>query len=277
MLLEYIIWNPSPDIFTIPGINWPLKWYGVMWLMGFLLSQQIMFHFFKKDNKPVQDVESLTIYIFISSIIGARFGHFLFYEPYAFIENPLQIILPPYAGLASHGGAVGILTGLYLFCRNKNYNYLWMLDRLVIVVALTGGCIRMGNLINSEITGKPTDLPWAFIFKQIDNVPRHPGQLYEAIFCIILFVILFFIWKNKRHEMYNGMIFGIFLIALFGQRFLVEFVKENQETFEDRLSLNMGQILSIPLVLTGFYVLYYSISKKERKSTFKDDAKAVTL
>lgn len=271
MFLEYIIWNPNPDIFIIPGIDWPLRWYGVTWLLGFLLSQQIMFHFFRKDNKPVEDVESLTIYIFISSIIGARFGHFLFYEPYTFVENPLQIILPPYAGLASHGGAAGILTGLYLFCRNKNYNYLWMLDRLVIVVALTGGCIRMGNLINSEITGKPTDVPWAFIFLQVDNIPRHPGQLYEAIFCFILFLILFFIWKHRRHEMYNGMIFGIFLIALFGQRFLVEFVKENQQTFEDSLSLNMGQILSIPLVLAGFYVLYYTFRKKERRSTFKDD------
>jgi prolipoprotein diacylglyceryltransferase len=152
-----------------------------------------------------------------------------------------------------------------------------MLDRLVIVVALTGGCIRIGNLINSEIIGKPTDLPWAFVFKQFDNQPRHPGQLYEAIFCFILFVILFFVWKNRRQVMYNGMIFGIFLITLFGQRFLVEFVKENQVPFEDSLALNMGQILSIPLVLIGFYVLYYSFTKKERRSTFKGEEKPVTL
>jgi phosphatidylglycerol---prolipoprotein diacylglyceryl transferase len=274
-ILSEIIWNPNPDIFTIPGINWPLKWYGVMWLLGFVLSQQFMFHFFKKDGKPAEDVESLTLYIFISTILGARLGHFLFYQPSAFIENPLQIILPPYAGLASHGATIGILTGLYLFCRKKNYDYLWMLDRLVIVVALTGGFIRLGNLINSEIIGKPTDLPWAFVFKQVDNVPRHPGQLYEAIFCFILFAVLFSVWKNRRKVMYNGVIFGIFLITLFGQRFLVEFVKENQEQFEDTLALNMGQILSIPLVLIGFYVLYYAYTKKERRSTFKGEEKPV--
>jgi phosphatidylglycerol---prolipoprotein diacylglyceryl transferase len=273
MLFDYITWNPNPDIFTIPGIDWPLKWYGVMWLLGFVLSQQFMFHFFKKDGKPVEDVETLTLYIFIATIFGARFGHFLFYEPSAFIENPLQIILPPYAGLASHGAAIGILTGLYLFCRNKNYNYFWMLDRLVIVVALTGGFVRIGNLINSEIVGTETTVPWAFIFVQHDNVPRHPGQLYEAIFCCILFIALFLHWRQKRHTMYNGFIFGVFLILLFGQRFVVEFFKISQETFEDTMALNMGQILSIPFVLVGVYVLYWSNKTKTRQSTFRVEEK----
>ncbi|HYG38044.1 MAG TPA: prolipoprotein diacylglyceryl transferase [Cytophagales bacterium] len=270
MNLSYIIWNVDPDIFIIPGIDWPLKWYGVMWLVGFVVSQQLMFHFFKKDGKKAEDVESLTLYIFIATIIGARFGHFLFYEPSTFLTDPLQIILPPYAGLASHGAAIGILTGLYLFCRNKNYNYFWMLDRLVIVVAFTGGCIRVGNLLNSEIVGTPTDVPWGFVFvRNGEDFARHPAQLYEGIFCFILFTVLFLIWKNRKAVMYNGLIFGIFLITLFGQRFFVEFFKENQEAFEDQLALNMGQVLSIPFVLIGIFVLYWSYKVKSRTSTFR--------
>lgn len=270
MNLSYIIWNVDPDIFIIPGIDWPLKWYGVMWLVGFVVSQQLMFHFFKKDGKKAEDVESLTLYIFIATIIGARFGHFLFYEPSTFLTDPLQIILPPYAGLASHGAAIGILTGLYLFCRNKNYNYFWMLDRLVIVVAFTGGCIRVGNLLNSEIVGTPTDVPWGFVFlRNGEDFARHPAQLYEGIFCFILFTVLFLIWKNRKAVMYNGLIFGIFLITLFGQRFFVEFFKENQEAFEDQLALNMGQVLSIPFVLIGIFVLYWSYKVKSRTATFR--------
>lgn len=272
MILSFITWNVNPDIFTIPGINWPLKWYGVMWLLGFVLSQQIMFHFFKTDNKPKDDVETLTIYIFLATIIGARFGHFLFYEPITFIEDPLSIIMPPFAGLASHGAAIGILTGLFLFCRSKNYNYIWMLDRLVIVVALTGGCIRIGNLLNSEIVGKPTDLPWGFIFvRNGDTIARHPAQLYEGLFCLVLFAVLFFIWKNRRNVMYNGLIFGIFLITLFGQRFVVEFFKEPQEAFEAKMSINMGQILSIPFVLIGILVLILSYKFRNRQSTFSKE------
>lgn len=272
MDLSFIIWNVNPDIFTIPGIDWPLKWYGVMWLLGFVIGQQLMFHFFKKDGKPSEDVETLTLYMFIATILGARLGHFLFYEPSAFIKDPLGIILPPYAGLASHGAAIGILLGLFLFCRNKNYNYFWMLDRLVIVVAFIGGCIRLGNLLNSEIVGKRTDLPWGFVFvRNGEDFARHPAQLYEGLFCFILTIVLFLIWKNRRTIMFNGLIFGIFLITLFGQRFVVEFFKENQEAFEDQLALNMGQILSIPFVLIGILVLILSYRTKSKTSTFRPE------
>jgi len=272
IILNAIIWDPSPDIFKLPFIGWPLKWYSIMWLLGFVLSQQILFYIFKREGKPTAHIEVLTIYIFIGTLLGARFGHFLFYQPEQFFTNPLEIILPPYAGLASHGGAIGILIALYLFCRNKkyNYNYLWMVDRLVIVVALTGCCIRLGNLINSEILGLPTDVPWAFVFVQEDNLPRHPAQLYEAIFCLILFVVLFMIWKKKRTTMYNGLIFGIFLITLFGQRFIVEHFKENQVPFENVLPINMGQILSIPFVLIGIIILMLSFRMKSRKVIFRE-------
>lgn len=254
-VFDFITWSVDPDIFTIPGIDWPLRWYGLMWALGLILSQQIMYHIFKAEGKPSKDVDTLTLYIILATLIGARLGHFLFYDPSVFLTDPLQIILPPYAGLASHGAAIGILTGLYLFCRKLKYNYLWMVDRLVIVVCITGAFVRLGNLMNSEILGKPTDVPWAFVFTHVDNVPRHPAQLYECIYCIMLFGLLFYIWKYRRYLVRNGFIFGVFLVVLWSLRFVDEFFKEVQEPFEEDLVLNMGQILSIPFVVIGIVIL----------------------
>lgn len=253
--LNYITWSVSPDIFTIPWVDWPVRWYGLMWAVGLIISQQVMYYIFKKEDRPAEHIDTLTLYIVIATLVGARFGHFLFYDPGVFLSDPLSIILPPYAGLASHGGAIGILIGLWLYCRKLNYNYLWMVDRLVIVVCITGACIRFGNLLNSEILGKQTDVPWAFIFTAIDNVPRHPAQLYEAIYCVLLFALLFWIWKNKRAVVSNGFIFSIFLIVLWSLRFVDEFFKISQESFEDDMIINMGQILSIPFVLAGIFLL----------------------
>lgn len=252
---NYITWSVSPDIFKLPWVDWPVRWYGLMWALGLIISQQVMYYIFKKENRPAEHIDTLTLYIVVATLLGARLGHFLFYDPGVFISDPLSIILPPYAGLASHGGAIGILIGLWLYCRKLNYNYLWMVDRLVIVVCITGACIRLGNLLNSEILGKATDVPWAFIFTKIDNVPRHPAQLYEAIYCVLLFALLFYIWKNKRTVVSNGFIFSIFLIVLWSLRFVDEFFKISQESFEDDMMLNMGQILSIPFVLAGIILM----------------------
>lgn len=252
---NYITWSVSPDIFKLPWVDWPVRWYGLMWALGLIISQQVMYYIFKKENRPAEHIDTLTLYIVVATLVGARLGHFLFYDPGVFISDPLSIILPPYAGLASHGGAIGILIGLWLYCRKLNYNYLWMVDRLVIVVCITGACIRLGNLLNSEILGKATDVPWAFIFTKIDNVPRHPAQLYEAIYCVLLFVLLFYIWKSKRAVVSNGFIFSIFLIVLWSLRFVDEFFKISQESFEDDMMLNMGQILSIPFVLVGIILM----------------------
>lgn len=262
LIVSYITWSVDPEIFTIPGIDWPIRWYGLMWAIGLILSQQVMYHIFKVEERPAKDVDTLTLYIIIATFLGARLGHFLFYDPSVFITDPLSIILPPYAGLASHGAAIGILTGLYLFCRKLKYNYFWMVDRLVIVVCITGAFIRLGNLMNSEIIGIPTDVPWAFVFTHIDNVPRHPAQLYEAIYCFLLFGLLYYIWKNKRNQVSTGFIFGVFLVVLWSLRFVDEFFKEDQEAFEENLVLNMGQILSIPFVIAGIIIL---IKTRERK------------
>lgn len=253
--LSYITWDVKPTIFEIPGVDWPIRWYGLMWALGLIASQQIMYHIFKLENRPVKDVDTLTVYIVVGTLLGARFGHFLFYDPQMFITDPLSIILPPYAGLASHGGAIGILIALFLFSRKTKYNYFWMVDRLVIVVCIVGAFIRLGNLLNSEIIGKATDVPWAFIFTRIDSIPRHPAQLYESIYCFLLFGLLYYIWRTKRTQVSNGFIFGVFLVVLWSLRFVDEFFKENQVAFEDHLALNMGQILSIPFVIIGIIIL----------------------
>lgn len=261
--LSYIIWNVNPDIFTIPVLNHPVRWYGLSWALGFLLSQQVMFYIYKKEGRPAKEVDDLTVYMLISTIIGARLGHCLFYDPGYYLTHPLKILAIWEGGLASHGATIGILTGLYLFARKTKVAWLWIVDRLVIVSALTGAFIRLGNLMNSEIIGIPTTVPWAFIFTSHDNLPRHPAQLYEALYCMILFFLLFYLWSKKPTQTQDGFQFGLFLVVLFTLRFIDEFFKISQESFEDSMILNMGQILSIPFVLIGIGLIIYSFRQKK--------------
>jgi prolipoprotein diacylglyceryl transferase len=198
--------------------------------------------------------------------LGARLGHCFFYDPEYYLSNPLKILAVWEGGLASHGAAFGILFGLWLYARQKaDQSYLWVVDRIVIVVALGGCFIRLGNLMNSEIVGSPTDLPWAFVFHNAGSlapmerlVPRHPSQLYESISCLVLFFMLYAIYLKKKAFIPEGRLLGIFLIYVFGLRFFYEFIKENQVAFEEGMTLNMGQLLSIPLVLAGIWLLYRS-------------------
>jgi prolipoprotein diacylglyceryl transferase len=252
--LQYITWDVSPEILDTEYFS--IRWYGLLFALGFLLGQQILIYIFKKEGKPASDVEVLTVYMVLSTIIGARLGHCLFYEPEYYLANPLKILKIWEGGLASHGATIGILFALWLYARKKkDQSYLWVVDRIVITVALAGGLIRLGNLMNSEIIGKPTDVPWAFVFTSVDNQPRHPAQLYEAISCFILFGFLFWLWNRRKAKTPEGSLLGIFLIYVFGLRFFYEFLKENQVKFEDQLPLNMGQWLSIPAVLAGIFVL----------------------
>jgi phosphatidylglycerol:prolipoprotein diacylglycerol transferase len=257
-LLNYIIWDVDPDAFIIPILNHPVRWYGLSWAFGFLLGQQIMQYIYKKENRPAKEVETLTIYMLAAAMVGARLGHVLFYDAAEFAKQPLNILKIWEGGLASHGAGIGVLIALYFFARKTKVKFLWILDRIVIVSALTGGLIRLGNLMNSEMVGLPTTLPWGFVFTSIDDVPRHPAQLYEAIYCLILFVVLFYIWNNKKSELQNGIFTGWFLVILFTLRFIDEFFKINQVSFEDELALNMGQLLSIPYVIAGIVILVRS-------------------
>ncbi|HYC84862.1 MAG TPA: prolipoprotein diacylglyceryl transferase [Chryseosolibacter sp.] len=370
-MLSYFIWNGSPEIFSVG--TFALRWYGLFFALGFLVSQQILYHMYKQEGKPLRDVDTLTIYMVIATIIGARLGHVIFYQPELIFEDPLTIFLPfefsPFRftglqGLASHGGAIGILFALWLYSRKgkPGQNYFQVLDRIVILVALTGALIRFGNYFNSEIIGKPTDSPTGVVFvnklteamedREMDGkrviesiafhpndslpraangrvplsiyiffnagvteddarmtafgakgvlqnlysffdespdnydyqivtqkngnlaarintfgVARHPAQLYESISCLLLFMLLYWIWSRHRENLPPGRLFGIFLIVCFGLRFLYEFLKENQESFEDNMVLNMGQILSIPLVIAGIFVLIHSYRKQVQTTT----------
>ena len=369
-LFSYIIWNGRPEIFSFESFE--LRWYGLFFALGFLISQQILYYIYRKEGKPESDVDTLTIYMVVATIVGARLGHVIFYQPEIIWEEPLGIFLPfefsPFKftglqGLASHGGAIGILFAIWLYSRKKKpgQNYFQVVDRIVILVALTGALIRLGNFFNSEIIGVPTDSPIGVVFansltesleekafdpqgivesvvyRKNDSLPsvengrepiliyiffeagtqeqsarslleftvkdllanrlyehfeegpgrlqyqmttqkdgrlaaristlgisRHPAQMYESISCVLLFILLFAIWHRYRENLPTGRLFGIFLIVCFGLRFLYEFLKENQVSFEDKLAINMGQILSIPLVVAGIFVLAYSYRKKDQ-------------
>lgn len=366
MEIVFLIWNGSPEIFSTEILSFPItfRWYGILFAGGFLVSQQILYYIFKKEGKPVRDVDTLTVYMVFATIIGARLGHVLFYEPHLILENPIGILLPVslnpfqftgFLGLASHGGALGILFALWLYARKKKpgQSYLQILDRIAIVVAITGAFIRTGNFFNSEILGKPYDgitsvvfvnpltetlltakenspvsqvsykrlpeqksgaevpLQMSLTFKpqvskaqadgygegelrfflsqmgvyinnpynspmnyqveqsgdhltakvHITGIARHPAQLYEAISCFLLFLLLIWLWNKKKEHTREGLIFGTFMMVLWVFRFIYEFMKENQVPFEDTLALNMGQILSIPLFFAGAFFFWRALKK----------------
>lgn len=366
--LSYIIWTADPEFFTIPFFDRSVRYYGLLFALGFLISQQIMFYIYRKEGKPEKDVDTLTVFMIIATIIGARLGHVFFYEPEKYLANPLDILKIHEGGLASHGAAFGILFALWLYTKynikisfkgikairvkRPGQNWLQVVDRIVIVVALTGCLIRFGNFVNHEIYGVPTQSNYGVVFtnnvtdyfsepispveklsfekrdgelneagsvpislhielknhpdlrdeasvrnymetrfknllsdytylsehidqndKNLDyilsenqdgtfsavintfGVARHPTQLYESGTSLLIFFLLFFIWSRYREKTPPGLLFGIFLILLFGLRFVHELFKENQVSFEDTMSLNMGQILSIPLILFGVFIL----------------------
>jgi prolipoprotein diacylglyceryl transferase len=267
ILLAFIHWNPSPEIFSIPA-SWPLiggyglRWYGVLFSLGFVVGYYLMLGFFKREGKSQEDLDTLTLYMVAATVIGARLGHCLFYDPSYYLSHPLEILKVWEGGLASHGAVISILLGLWLYARNrKDQPFLWVVDRIVVVTALAGCFIRLGNLMNSEIIGAPTSVPWAFIFDRVDSQPRHPSQLYEATFYFLSFLVLFWLYRRMRQNTPHGFLLGLFLILVFGFRFLVEFMKEVQVPFEQGMSLNMGQWLSIPCVLLGIWLLWRVRSK----------------
>ena len=228
----------------------------MLFASGFFFGYLIMQRIFKHEKLPIKLLDQLATYMIVSTVIGARLGHVLFYEPTYYLGNPLEILKIWNGGLASHGAAIGILVALYLFSRKNKKPYLWVVDRIVIVVALAGFFIRMGNLMNSEIFGIETVVPWAFIFVQIDNIPRHPTQIYEGLSYLAIFGYLYWYYWKTDGKPRPGFIFGMFLILLFTVRFFIEFVKVTQVGFEAGMVLNMGQWLSIPFVLVGLYLVF---------------------
>jgi prolipoprotein diacylglyceryl transferase len=257
-------WAPSPEIFSLGPIT--VRYYGLLFVSGFIIGYFIFQWFFKREGVPAKVLDNLLYTLLLATLVGARLGHCLFYEPEYYLARPLEILKVWEGGLASHGGGIGILLAMWWFVskygKTYKFDYLWLVDRLGIATALAGMMIRLGNLMNSEIYGNPTDLPWGFIFiLRGETVPKHPTQLYEALAYLLLFLFLMFIYKRFLPKLKRGTLFGIFLIWMFVARFLIEFVKEPQVAFEQTMTINMGQWLSIPFVLAGVALLVYSITK----------------
>lgn len=255
-----MIWNIDPELIHIGPIA--VRWYGLFFAASFLIGYQIMEWIYRTEKKPKEDLDSLLLHMFLGTILGARLGHCLFYEPTYYLSNPLEILKVWHGGLASHGAVIGILFALYLFCRkHPATNFVWLLSRMCITVALAGFFIRSGNFFNSEIVGRATDLPWAVVFKKIDNLPRHPAQLYEAFSYLLIFSMMFYSYFKLRTKINSYYLLGNFFIAVFGARFVIEFFKEPQVSFEASLPLDLGQLLSIPVILFGCYLVYRGKTK----------------
>ncbi len=259
-----ITWGPSPEIFSLGPIH--IRYYSILFVSGFIIGYYIFLWFFKREKLPTDILDILLYTLLGATLIGARLGHCLFYEPEYYLANPIKILKVWEGGLASHGGAVAILIAIWIFVRKYGekykFDYWWLFDRIGIATALAGAMIRLGNLMNSEIYGNPTDLPWGFIFTlRGETLPKHPTQLYEALSYLALFFLLMWMYKKYLPVLKRGTLFGIFLTVLFATRFLIEFVKEPQVSFEQGMALNMGQLLSIPFILFGLGLLFYSIKR----------------
>lgn len=263
-----ITWNVNPDILSIG--NFHLRWYSILFVAGlFPIGYYIMRSFYKREGLPLELLDPMLFALFIGALVGARLGHCLFYDEGNYYRtHPLEILMTWKGGLASHGGAVGVLLAMWWYVhkygKKYGFGYIQILDRLVIPICFAGAMIRLGNLMNSEIYGMRTDLPWGFIFPldpKGDGMPHHPTQIYESVSYLILGLVLLWLYRRKLDKLHTGTIFGIFLIVLFGMRFLIEFIKEDQVDFEQGMVLNMGQWLSLPFIAVGILMLVWSFTK----------------
>lgn len=267
--LLYIVWDFDPVMFSIGEFE--LRYYGLMWAITFLLGERFFTSYVKREGYSSEVVETGFIWIVLGAILGARVGHCLFYEFPYYITKPWAIITEfRNGGMASHGSALGMLLGMWITCRKLKMPYVWWLDRIMIPVAIGGALVRIGNLCNSEIVGRITDLPWGFQFVRLypgtplENIPaQHPAQLYEAICYIITFLILLWMYyRRDEGRKRPGLMFGIGVMGIFLTRPFVELVKINQEAFEEGMLLNMGQLLSIPFILLAAYMIWGSLKGK---------------
>jgi len=247
-----IVWNADPIIFTIG--EWSVRWYGLLFALGFVAGIYIVTKMFKRENVNPDLVDSLFLFVVIGTVIGARLGHVFFYDWAYYKEHPGEIIKIWHGGLASHGAAIPIILMLWFWSKKySKKSILWAMDKVVVPTALAGVFIRTGNLINSEIYGNATSLPWAFTFIREDNIPRHPTQIYEALAYLLVFGFLVYLYLKTDIRFKEGKLFGWFMMLVFGFRFFIEFLKVDQSAFEANMTLNMGQWLSIPLVIVGLY------------------------
>ena len=275
-MLDFVTWNVDPVIFQIPGVGLEVRWYGLMWAIGLFFCWWLCKWMYKRENCPPEWIDQLFFWIAVGTIVGARLGHCFFYEwhdghnPY--LTQPWNLLKIWEGGLASHGGAIGIIVAAWLLNKKKFSRYpqyqtswLWIVDRICVGACITGALIRFGNLMNSEIYGYPTSMPWGFVFELDKDTPKdattgealpcHPTQIYEMMYCLLTFAILFPLYLKTNARRREGLLLGIFLTIVFTIRFLLEFIKLDQSEFENGQLLNMGQILSIPFVLLGIFLI----------------------
>lgn len=280
----YILWNPDIVAFHLGPME--IRWYSLCWAIGMLAVYRLMYHLYMEQKISEEKFDPMLVYCFLGIFIGARLGHCLFYEPEYFLAHPAEMILPMrkladgqwhftgYEGLASHGGTIGLMLALWFYCRKTRLNIMHVLDNVAIVTPVCACAIRIGNLMNSEIIGRPTDLPWAFVFTRVDMLPRHPGQLYEALCYAFFFFIGWGIYRTSMRLEFkkaytgkgkkplldirvgSGFYFGLCIFLIFLSRIFIEFTKENQVDFETSMVFNMGQLLSVPFVLLGLYCIF---------------------
>ena len=264
-MIDLVIhWNVNPEAFNIGPLT--LRWYGILWGCAFFASYHAFKELLKFDKVDEEFAWHILTYMILGTIIGARIGHCFFYDPKYFLQHPLEIIATWNGGLSSHGGACGILIALFLFARKIKKPYIWVLDRVVIVVGVAGFFIRTGNLMNSEIYGHVTTLPWGFIFERNREIlPKHPTQIYEALYYALTYVVLRFLYRKCGNNPRPFLIFGLFLIMVFGFRFCVEFIKNPQEDFEIDMMFNMGQLLSVPFIIIGIISLIISLWQEKNE------------
>lgn len=298
MLLNYITWNVDPVLIHLGSLQ--IRWYGLLWALGFLIGYFIMRRIYRKEKMTDESLDKLLIYMLIFTVVGARLGHCLFYEPDYYLSHPLKMLAVWEGGLASHGGAIGILIGLWFYVRGYNkskkekdnlqhINYIWILDRVVVAVCFVGALIRVGNVMNHEIYGTPTSLPWGFVFLRgseqfcgtVDNytacnawdapcpssewLPCHPTGLYEAFFCLVaMSILLWMYYKRDLGIKQPGLMFGTFLVIIFGSRIFIEFLKNVQVEFERNMTFDMGQWLSIPFVVIGIAMIIWSFVQRKK-------------
>jgi len=267
MLLQ-IHWNVDPTLFRLGPLA--PRWYGLLFASGFLIGFYLMRHVFQQEGRPETDLDYLLLYLLGGTVIGARLGHVLFYAPGYYLSHPFEIIAIWEGGLASHGGLIGVPLAIWLYSRRRDDQpFVWLLDRLAAPVALTGSFIRLGNLFNSEILGKPSELPWAFVFERIDQTARHPVQLYESLSYVAIFGLLWTLYRRWGDETPRGLLIGLFFALVFGVRIVLEWFKVEQAHFELALPLGMtmGQLLSIPAVAVGLWLVWRALQPRSRSAT----------
>lgn len=273
-MLSAIVWNASPELFSIGPLA--VRWYSLAFAVGFIIGYYMVARMFRHEGAPEKWLGSLFIYVLVATFIGARLGHVFFYEWDYYSAHPEKILRIWEGGLASHGGTIAIIIALFIWSwlvSKKPAS--WVFDKIVIPIALVGGFIRLGNLMNSEIYGGPTDLPWGFIFVRDGQIlPAHPTQIYEALSYFVLFGLLFWMYWKRNAEERPWLITGVFFVWVFGSRFLIEYVKNVQAPFELQMraqyGIDMGQLLSIPFILLGIGLIAYAMYRPREHFSFPD-------